>query len=76
MPRRLIDISVALEADIPSDPPIMLPKIRYLSHAETAEQMASFFPGLTREDLPGGEEKGASHDQASVPVTRTPRSSR
>ncbi|RMD95794.1 MAG: cyclase family protein [Alphaproteobacteria bacterium] len=55
MPRRLIDISVALEADIPSDPPIMLPKIRYLSHAETAEQMAGFFPGLTREDLPGGE---------------------
>ncbi len=55
MPRRFVDISVALEADIASDPPIMLPKINYLSHADTAGQIAGFFPGLTQEDLPGGE---------------------
>ena len=55
MPRSLIDISVALEADIASDPPIMLPEIEYHRHADTAAQIASFFPGLKKEDLPGGE---------------------
>jgi kynurenine formamidase len=55
MTRKLIDISVALEADIASDPPIMLPEITYMTHDQTAEQVASFFPGLTKDDLPGGE---------------------
>lgn len=55
MPRRFIDLSVALEADIASDPEMMLPEIDYMSHAETAEQVMSFFPGLSRDDLPGGE---------------------
>lgn len=55
MPRRLVDISVALEADIASDPPIMLPEIEYHRHADTAAQVAGFFPGLKAEDLPGGE---------------------
>ena len=55
MPRRFVDLSVALEAGIQSDPPIMLPEIEYAAHEETAEQVMSFFPGLTREDLPGGE---------------------
>lgn len=55
MPRRFIDISVALEAGIASDPPMMLPEIDYLTHTETAEQVTGFFPGLTTEDLPGGE---------------------
>ena len=55
MPRRFVDISVALEADIPSDPPFMLPRIDYSAHAETASQVAAFFPGLEASDLPGGE---------------------
>ena len=55
MPRRLIDLSVALEADIASDPPVMLPQIEYQSHDQTAEQVMAFFPGLTRDQLPGGE---------------------
>lgn len=55
MTRRLIDISVALEAGIASDPPIMLPQIEYHAHADTAAQVASFFEGLTPDDLPGGE---------------------
>lgn len=53
--RTLIDISVALEANIPSDPPIMLPEIDYMSHDSTVEQIAGFFPGLTKDQLPGGE---------------------
>jgi kynurenine formamidase len=55
MPRRIVDLSVSLEMGIASDPPIMMPEITYLSHAETAEQIMSFFPGLMKDDLPGGE---------------------
>ena len=55
MPRRFVDISVALEADIVSDPEIMLPKIEYFDHAMTGPQVASFFPGLEVDQLPDGE---------------------
>ena len=55
MPRRYLDLSVALEAGIASDPPIMLPQITYLNHSVTAPQIASFFDGLTQDQLPGGE---------------------
>lgn len=55
MPRQFIDLSVALEADIASDPDVMLPEIEYLSHAQTASQVTAFFPGLSQSDLPGGE---------------------
>jgi len=55
MPRTFIDLSVPLEADIPSDPEIMLPQIEYFDHKQTAEQMAGFFPGMTPDQLPGGD---------------------
>lgn len=55
MPRRIVDLSVALEADIISDPPPMLPNITYIDHQQSAEQVMQFFPGLTKEQLPGGE---------------------
>jgi kynurenine formamidase len=53
--RRIIDLSVALEAGIASDPPQMLPQIEYHDHANTADKMAAYFPGLTQDQLPGGE---------------------
>jgi kynurenine formamidase len=55
MSRRYVDLSVALETDIASDPPIMLPQIEYTTHAQSAEEVMSFFPGLAKDDLPGGE---------------------
>ncbi len=55
MPRRIVDLSVALEADIISDPPPMLPGITYIDHQQSAEQVMQFFPGLTKDQLPGGE---------------------
>ena len=55
MARRIIDISVALEADIASDPAGFEPKIQYLDHKQSAAHVCSFFPGLRPEDLPDGE---------------------
>ncbi len=55
MPRRIIDISVALKAGIASDPPMMLPQIDYVDHRQSAAQVASMFPGLREDQLPDGE---------------------
>ena len=55
MARRFVDLSVALEAGIASDPPFMLPKIDYHSHKDTASEIVSFFPGLSESELPNGE---------------------
>jgi kynurenine formamidase len=54
MPRKLIDLSIAIENGLPSDPPIMIPKITYLDHKLGAETMKLFYPGVTEKDLPGG----------------------
>ena len=55
MPRRFVDITVALEAEIASDPPNMLPKIDYVDHKQSAQGMTEFFPGLEVDQLPGRE---------------------
>ena len=55
MNRRFVDLSIFLENDVLSDPPSFAPKIQYFTHDNTVEQVASFFPGLKREDLPDGE---------------------
>ena len=55
MARRFIDISVAIENDVSSDPPGFGPQVTYMDHQGTFEQMAPFFPGLKKDDLPDGE---------------------
>ena len=55
MPRRFVDLSIYLENDVISDPPPFGPKIQYHKHEETAGQIAGFFPGLKKEDLPDGQ---------------------
>jgi kynurenine formamidase len=55
MPRRIIDLSVPLEAGIKSDPPVMLPKINYVDHKTGFEVLGPMFPGLKIEQMIGGE---------------------
>ena len=55
MPRKFVDLSIYLENEVLSDPPAFAPKIQYLRHDTTFAQIAPFFPGLRREDLPDGE---------------------
>jgi len=50
--KKFIDLSIAIEADLPSDPPMMIPQIDYVDHQQGADQMVSFFPGLKKEQLP------------------------
>lgn len=45
---------MAIEDGLPSDPPGMIPQIQYILHEQGAESMKPFFPGLAKEDLPGG----------------------
>lgn len=52
--RKFIDLSIAIEHGLPSDPPLMIPKITYIDHAMGAESMKAFYPGLTAQDLPDG----------------------
>jgi kynurenine formamidase len=55
MPRKFVDLSIYLENDVLSDPPAFAPKIEYFTHENTFSQIAPFFPGLRKEDLPDGE---------------------
>ena len=55
MPRRIVDLSVALQNDIPSDPPRNIPVIEYTNHDQSAALVAGLFPGLTPEMLPEGK---------------------
>ena len=55
MTRKFIDLSVSLEEGIKSDPDFMLPKIKYHHHNNTSDELIKFFPGLKKNDLPGGE---------------------
>lgn len=55
MARKLIDLSIYLENDVISDPPGARPEITYVDHHQSVDSLASFFPGLSKEDLPDGE---------------------
>jgi kynurenine formamidase len=54
MPRRYIDLSVALKAGIKSDPPGMEPEIEYQDHHMTAPRMAEYM-NVPISALPEGE---------------------
>lgn len=53
--KQFIDLSVALENDVPVDPPGLEPHIDYVDHQVGAGHLEGIFPGLNRNDLPDGE---------------------
>ncbi len=55
MARKLIDISVPLQNDVPADPPGNHPTIQYIDHQQGLPRMLQFFEGLKAEDLPDGQ---------------------
>ena len=55
MNRTFIDISMPLENDVVSDPAPFSPKIDYIDHKMSLNQMLAFFPGLEAKDLPDEE---------------------
>jgi kynurenine formamidase len=54
MARTIYDLSIDIEAGLPSDPELMIPEVQYVDHTAGAQQMEQFFPGLNKEDLPQG----------------------
>lgn len=51
---RIIDLSIAIENELPSDPKEMIPKINYLDHEFSVPSMLQFFGSATKENLPKG----------------------
>ena len=74
MARRLIDISVPLQNDVPADPPGGHPTIQYIDHQQGLPRMLQFFEGLKAEDLPDGQ--GWAVEQVSSPPITAPISMR
>jgi kynurenine formamidase len=68
MPRRIVDLSVALQAGIASDPPGQTPEITYVAHTDVTgvARMLQHFPGLKKEDLPAGEAWAVEQLQVST----------
>ena len=55
MPRRIVDLSVALENDVPADPVGYELSIKYVSHKDTLQMWLDRYPGLDPSRLPNGE---------------------
>ncbi len=52
---RFVDLSIAIENNVHTDPPGFSPKVAYTDHQAGARQLVASFPGLRPEDLPDGE---------------------
>ena len=51
---KLIDLSITIENEVPSDPQEMIPVINYLDHEKSVPDMLRFFETAKKEDLPNG----------------------
>lgn len=51
---RIVDLSVAIDSEVPSDPPHLMPKIRIIDHKEGADECQELFGNCGVENLPEG----------------------
>ena len=72
MTRRIIDISMPIENQVISDSRQCSSRITYFNHHQSYEQMASFFPGLDREDRIRGRHGGGSSVRRSSRIPGLP----
>ena len=75
MARKLIDISVPLQNDVPADPPGGHPTIQYIDHQQGMPRMLQFFAGLKAEDLPDGQGWAVEHVNSrptTAPISMRP----
>jgi kynurenine formamidase len=63
-PMRFVDLSVAIENDVPADPPFLRPRITYTDHDAGVRDMQMMYPGVTLEELPDG--KGLAAETLAV----------
>ena len=67
MVRQIIDISIALDNETPVDQPGFGPQIEYQDPKSNVSEILRFFPGLTVDQLPGGEGWGnETHPAATL----------
>ena len=55
MDRKFIDISIILDNDTVCEPPDLKPEIKYIDHHQSAAELCTFLPGLTKDKFPEGE---------------------
>jgi len=56
---RFVDLSIYLENDVLSDPPMLAPKIEYQKHGDTLPEFMKMLPGTNPEDFPEQEAAAA-----------------
>ena len=59
MSRTFVDLSIYLENDVLSDPPMLAPRIEYQKHHDTVGDFIKLLPGVAPEDFPDGEAAAA-----------------
>ena len=70
-PKRFIDLSISIEPELPSDPPMMIPKIDYINHESDAEQILGDHAASTEEEDRGDREsEGRAHDRQQGQLLR------
>ncbi len=57
--RKFVDLSIYLENDVLSDPPMLAPRIEYQQHRDTVGDFIKLLPGVEPEDFPDGEAAAA-----------------
>ena len=63
---RIVDLSIYLENDVLSDPPMLAPKIEYRNHQETLPEFLKLLPGTKEDDYPDREAAAAEWVHATT----------